>query len=92
MPFLFTIAILSAIALVVFWLWQLVSLMRMPDTTFPGRFDKIAWVAILLIAFVLGAFAFLIWKLLVQCDEESAAIARQVTNVIQQSESGHHAP
>ena len=46
----------------VFWLVQLLDLMRRRDDEFPGRFDKPLWVAIIILLPILGAAAYSIWK------------------------------
>jgi hypothetical protein len=51
-----------AILLAIFWLVQMIDLMRSTDNAFVGKYDKVLWVAVLLAANVLGAFAFYIVK------------------------------
>jgi hypothetical protein len=49
--------------IVVFWVVQFIDLMLMPDEDFPGRFDKVLWVAVFLVLFFLVApLAFGLWK------------------------------
>lgn len=45
-----------------FWSYQLVQLMLMPDEDFPGRFDKVTWGAIFILAMPLAPFVFLFWR------------------------------
>jgi hypothetical protein len=46
-----------------FWIAQFIDLMMMPDDDFPGRFDKVLWVVVFLVLFVLVApVAFGLWK------------------------------
>ena len=45
-----------------FWLIQMIDLMRASDGAFVGKHDKILWVAVLLLANFLGAFAYFIAK------------------------------
>jgi hypothetical protein len=47
----------------IIWIYQFMDLMMMPDDDFPGRFDKILWVATFLVLFTLVApLAFGLWK------------------------------
>lgn len=73
------------IALIIFWLCQVLSLMQMNDDTFPGRFDKLTWGIILSITFVLGAIAFAIWKAIIAQKYEINAVASQLTEILQNS-------
>jgi hypothetical protein len=41
-----------------FWISQLHDLMASPDDRFPGRHDKIAWVAVMLVWSVFGSLAY----------------------------------
>ena len=45
-----------------FWVWQFLSLMGLPDSVFVGRYDKLIWAAAVIFLFVLGAFVFFLWK------------------------------
>ena len=56
------IVIVLLVVAVVFWLSQFVSLMNMRDEDFPGRYDKPIWAMTLILANILGAIAFWIWK------------------------------
>lgn len=44
------------------WFYQFVQLMLLSDSDFPGKHDKILWVAAFVLVFVLAPFAFLWWK------------------------------
>lgn len=57
---LFSICV--CIAVVVIWLWQFIQLMLLSDSDFPGKYDKILWVAAFLLVCVVAPFAFLWWK------------------------------
>ena len=49
------------IALIALWIQQFAVLMRQPDSAFPGRFDKILWVAAFVVVFWLAPIAFKLW-------------------------------
>ena len=49
-------------SMVVIWLWQFIQLMLLSDSDFPGKYDKILWVAAFLLVCVVAPFAFLWWK------------------------------
>ena len=55
--------IIVVIFLELFWITQLVNLMGRKDSSFPGKYDKIIWAAIFLMANVLGAFVYLIIRM-----------------------------
>jgi hypothetical protein len=58
-----TLAMMIAAAFVaLFWVYQFIQLMLLSDSDFPGRYDKILWVAAFLFAFLVAPFAFLWWK------------------------------
>lgn len=77
---LVVIIVFVGIAMLVFWLYQIVSLMDMPDDAFPGRHDKIIWVALLVLLPVLGAIAFAMWKPVVRDDREMDAAVSNVAD------------
>jgi rubredoxin len=56
--------IVVIILLELFWFIQLIRLMMRDESHFHGRYDKLCWVAVLLFANVLGAFAYLIFEML----------------------------
>jgi hypothetical protein len=56
-PILVAIA-LVLLAMTMFWISQLHDLMASPDDRFPGRHDKIAWVAVMLVWSVFGSLAY----------------------------------
>ena len=62
MPDTWVLMVLLMVVCLVLWLRQLVKLMGMSDAQFPGRYDKILWVVILLVTAVVGAVAFWIWR------------------------------
>lgn len=45
-----------------FWGYQFVQLMLMPDDDFPGRFDKVTWGVVFVLAIPLAPFVFLFWR------------------------------
>ena len=47
---------------VIFWITEFLSLMNTKDEEFAGRYDKPIWAVILLLASVLGALMFWLWK------------------------------
>ena len=51
-----------AFFLLVFWAVQLADLMGKRDDEFPGKYDKLAWIFILVVTFVAGAGAYYLWK------------------------------
>ena len=53
---------LVVVALLTFWLSQIMALMRMADDEFVGRYDKPLWAAILIFLSVLGAALFAYWR------------------------------
>jgi hypothetical protein len=46
----------------IFWLIQILNLMSRSDGSFPGRYDKPIWAAILLTCNIIGAIAYFIAK------------------------------
>ena len=56
------LAVLAAVCLVILWAGQLLELMRMKDSEFPGRYDKVLWFVLLLVSGPLGALIFWCWK------------------------------
>jgi hypothetical protein len=46
----------------ILWVYELVQLMALGDGDFPGRHDKVLWVAAFLVGNVLGAVAFHYWR------------------------------
>ena len=62
MEFPIVILIVVLILFEIFWFIQLLELMARDDKSFPGRYDKPVWAAILLLGNVIGALAYLISK------------------------------
>ena len=58
--FFFTVVV--AIAIGIFWVFQFVQVMCLSDDDFPGRYDKILWVAAFIFIAWFAPFAFLYWK------------------------------
>jgi len=56
------VLIVVSLVLIVFWVYQFVLLMLLSDDDFPGRYDKILWVAVFVLLSVIAPFAFLWWK------------------------------
>jgi hypothetical protein len=50
------------VVLAIIWGYQFVQLMLMADEDFPGRFDKLAWSTLFVLAMPLAPFAFLVWR------------------------------
>jgi hypothetical protein len=71
-----TLAVMIAAGFVaLLWVYQFVQLMLLSDSDFPGRHDKILWVAAFVLAFLVAPFAFLWWKTgyrMVRREEQSA--------------------
>ena len=53
---------LVLLAIVCFWIVQIVDLMSMRDDAFPGRHDKLIWVGIVVLLPLAGALAYAVWK------------------------------
>jgi hypothetical protein len=53
---------IGALAFLVFWVIQLLDLMRRRDDEFPGRFDKPIWAAMMIFLLGFGAFIYWLWK------------------------------
>lgn len=49
-------------ALIVFWIGEFVALMRISDTMFPGRYDKLVWSLLMIVLPPVGAIAFWIYR------------------------------
>ena len=81
-----TLVILAGLCLVLFWLAEIVSLMRTTDTAFPGKYDKPLWVAILVFTFALGAVAFWFWRRTVQADRETDHLAGEIGGIIKNNQ------
>ena len=56
------IALIVFIVIAIIWVYQLIHLMLLADSDFPGRYDKILWVAAFVCVFLLAPFAFIYWK------------------------------
>ena len=54
--------LLIAFGLMAFWIQQFNDLMSCPDENFPGKHDKILWVAILRALSLFGALTFWFFK------------------------------
>jgi len=46
-----------------FWLSQLWLVVKMQDSDFPGRNDKLIWFLLVFFGFILGAFLFMVWRI-----------------------------
>lgn len=46
--------ILLLLLATVFWIWQFLSLMALPESSFKGRYDKLIWAIALIFLTVLG--------------------------------------
>jgi hypothetical protein len=58
-PFFLVVVLLALAAL---WILEFAQLMRMRDDQFAGRYDKYVWAVAFLLASVLGALAFFVWR------------------------------
>jgi hypothetical protein len=54
--------IVVLLPLIIFWLFQFVGLMSLPDNRFPGRFDKVLWVSVFVLIAPLAPMAFYVWN------------------------------
>ena len=54
--------LLIYIVFAIFWLFQFIQLMLLADSDFPGKHDKILWVAAFICVFLIAPIAFLYWK------------------------------
>ena len=56
------VLLIIGVVLTVFWLVQLLALMRMQGNEFPWEYDKALWFVAVFFGFALGALLFLIWR------------------------------
>jgi hypothetical protein len=56
------LVVLLLLAMTAFWISQLVDLMASPDDRFPGKHDKVAWAAVMIVWSVFGSLAYLLFK------------------------------
>ncbi len=92
MNFFGLLLVVLVVGALIFWIFQVVSLMRMPDKAFAGRHDKAIWAAVLVLTFVLGAIAFWFWKAAVRADERVEQTAGEIGRAIQESEGKDKMP
>ena len=59
-------AVVTFFCMIFLWAHQFVELMRLPDSAFPGRYDKALWAAAFVIVFPIAPFAFLAWRNIVE--------------------------
>ena len=57
----FLIMILIA-ALLLFWLFEFILLMKLADKYFPGRYDKCIWGLLFIVLPFVAPFAFALWR------------------------------
>lgn len=62
---------LVVLAIVSFWILQIVDLMSMRDDAFPGRHDKLIWVGIVVLLPLAGAVAYAVWKAKLEPNSQS---------------------
>jgi hypothetical protein len=57
-----TCFVLYVVLTAVLWVFCFAQLMTLGDDLFPGRLDKVLWVAAFVLVFPLAPFAFMWWK------------------------------
>jgi hypothetical protein len=62
LPLALVAMVFISITLFVFWVSQIMDIMRYPDGQFPGRYDKVCWLFIILAFNVVGAFIWWLFK------------------------------
>ena len=80
------VVLLIVIAVLIFWLSQIVALMNMKDSEFPGRHDKILWLAAILIGSAAGALAFLLWRTMRSGEAVSDRLADEIGGLIRRDQ------
>jgi hypothetical protein len=65
------------VVLLLFWHRQFVTMMGMPDSAFPGRYDKALWFGAFILLSFLAPLAFWAWRLGVRQGEARLAQAAQ---------------
>jgi len=53
---------LIVVGFAIYWIYQFVQFMSFEDELFPGRYDKLIWAVVFLLAPPLAPFAFHMWK------------------------------
>jgi hypothetical protein len=76
-------AALVVLLLLVFWLRQFIVLMALPDSVFPGRYDKTLWFVLFLAGGFLGPTAFWLYGI-----ARRAAMRLAAEEVARQSDMG----
>ena len=56
------LALVLVFGVCIFWVYQFVQLMLLPEADFPGKYDKFLWTAAFIFVFLLAPFAFYGWK------------------------------
>ena len=69
---------LIVVALLLFWLSQLLALTNMKNDEFPGKHDKILWFVAVLVGSFAGWLAFLLWRTMRSGETMSERIAREI--------------
>ena len=80
---LFVVVIIGTI----FWIWQFISLMNLPDKAFKGRHDKILWAVAMIALNLLGAITFFIWAFGKRTDELAGEDVQRVFESTAQRDS-----
>jgi hypothetical protein len=62
MDIVIPIAFIFGVVFTIFWAAQLLDLMRQKDDAFPGRWDKLLWVGIIVFVPIVGAVLYSIRK------------------------------
>lgn len=79
------VMVLIGMVLFVGWLWQLIVLMNMKDDEFPGKHDKTLWFVAVFVGSVVGALAFVVWRVVRSGEAASADLADEIGGVIGRS-------
>ena len=56
------LALVLILGICIFWVYQFVQLLLLPEADFPGKYDKCLWTAAFILVFLLTPFAFYGWK------------------------------
>jgi hypothetical protein len=68
------LAALIGFLLLVFWFREFILLMAMPDKVFPGRYDKVLWFVLFVVAGIVAPFAFYLTRLAMRSAARLATI------------------
>ncbi len=72
---------LMGVMCAIFWIVQFVMLMGMPDSAFPGKYDKVVWGLAMVVLTVVAAVAFREWRYGMERKRKAEEFARARANV-----------